>query len=97
MEIAYLIIGLFTGIVIGVLYSENKTDKSQPNIDTSHYVSKELYQSEKNRIENRFNVFGSSFFCIACLDFSSLILSPDRAIDFKLFLFMYFSDKSLSI
>ena len=51
MEIAYLIIGLFTGIVIGVLYSKNKTDKSQPNIDTSQYVSKELYQSEKNRIE----------------------------------------------
>ena len=51
MEIAYLIIGLFTGIVIGVLYSKNKTDKSLPNIDTSQYVSKELYQSEKNRIE----------------------------------------------
>ena len=51
MEIAYLIIGLFTGIVIGILYSKNKTDKSQPNIDTSQYVSKELYQSEKNRIE----------------------------------------------
>lgn len=51
MEIAYLIIGLFTGIVIGVLYSKTKTDKSQPNIDTSQYVSKELYQSEKNRIE----------------------------------------------
>ena len=51
MEIAYLIIGLFTGIVIGVLYSKNKTDKSQPNIDISQYVSKELYQSEKNRIE----------------------------------------------
>lgn len=51
MEIAYLIIGLFTGIVIGVLYSKNKTDKSQRNIDTSQYVSKELYQSEKNRIE----------------------------------------------
>lgn len=49
MEIAYLIIGLFTGIVIGVLYS--KTDKSQPSIDTSQYVSKELYQSEKNRTE----------------------------------------------
>ena len=51
MEIAYLIIGLFTGIVIGVIYSKNKTDKSQRNIDTSQYVSKELYQSEKNRIE----------------------------------------------
>jgi DNA recombination protein RmuC len=51
MEIAYLIIGLFIGIVIGVLYSKNKTDKSQPNIDISQYVSKELYQSEKNRIE----------------------------------------------
>lgn len=51
MEIAYLIIGLFTGIVIGVLYSKTKTDKSQPNIDTSQYVSKELYQSEKNRTE----------------------------------------------
>ena len=51
MEIVYLIIGLFTGIVIGVLYSKTKTDKSQRSIDTSQYVSKELYQSEKNRIE----------------------------------------------
>ena len=51
MEIVYLIIGLFTGIVIGVLYSKTKTDKSQSSIDTSQYVSKELYQSEKNRIE----------------------------------------------
>ena len=50
MEIVYLIIGLFTGIVIGVLYSKTKTDKSQRSIDTSQYVSKELYQSEKNRI-----------------------------------------------
>lgn len=51
MEIAYLIIGLFTGIIIGILYSKTKTDKSHPSIDTSQYVSKELYQSEKNRIE----------------------------------------------
>ena len=51
MEIAYLIIGLFTGIIIGVLYSKTKTDKSHPSIDTSQYVSKELYQSEKIRIE----------------------------------------------
>ena len=51
MEIAYLIIGLFTGIIIGVLYSKTKTDKIHPSIDTSQYVSKELYQSEKIRIE----------------------------------------------
>lgn len=51
MEIAYLVIGICTGIVIGVLYSKNKTNKNQPNIDIRQYVSKELYESEKNRIE----------------------------------------------
>ena len=51
MEILYLLIGLAAGISIGVLYSKNKAPKNGPNADLNKYVSKELYDSEKERSE----------------------------------------------
>ena len=51
MEILYLLIGLAAGISIGVLYSKNKAPKNGPNADLNKYVSKELYDSQKERSE----------------------------------------------
>ena len=51
MEILYLLIGLTAGVIIGVLYSKNKAPKNGQNADLNKYVSKELYDSEKERSE----------------------------------------------
>jgi len=51
MEILYLLIGLAAGVIIGVLYSKNKAPKNGQNADLNKYVSKELYDSEKERSE----------------------------------------------
>ena len=51
MEIVYLLIGLGTGISIGILYSKNKTPKNEQNLELDKYVPKELYASEKERSE----------------------------------------------
>ena len=51
MEILYLLIGLATGISIGVLYSKNKAALNGSNSDLNNYVGKELYTSEKERSE----------------------------------------------
>ncbi len=55
MEIIYLLIGLATGISIGVLYSKNKSAKKGFNSDLKNYVSKELYNSEKERSDKKEN------------------------------------------
>lgn len=55
MEILYLLIGLASGISIGVLYSKNKSAKNGFNSDLKHYVSKELYNSEKERSDKKEN------------------------------------------
>ena len=51
MEILYLLIGLAAGIIIGVLYSKNKSTPNRSNLDLNNYVAKELYTSEKERSE----------------------------------------------
>ena len=51
MEILYLLIGLAAGVIIGVLYSKNKAPKNRQNADLNKYVSKEFYDSEKERSE----------------------------------------------
>lgn len=51
MEILYLLIGLTAGVIIGVLYSKNKAPKNGQNAGLNKYVSKELYDSEKERSE----------------------------------------------
>ena len=51
MEIVYLLIGLGAGISIGVLYSKNKSPKNEKNQELDKYVSKELFESEKERSE----------------------------------------------
>lgn len=51
MELLYLLIGLASGISIGILYSKNKTPKNSTEINTDKYVSKELYAAEKERSE----------------------------------------------
>jgi len=51
MEILYLLIGLTAGIIIGVLYSKNKSAPNGSNSDLNNYVAKELYTSEKERSE----------------------------------------------
>ena len=51
MEILYLLIGLAAGVIIGVLYSKNKAPKNGQNADLNKYVSKEFYDSEKERSE----------------------------------------------
>ena len=51
MEILYLLIGLASGISIGVLYSKNKATPNRSNSDLNNYVAKELYTSEKERSE----------------------------------------------
>ena len=51
MEILYLFIGLAAGVIIGVLYSKNKAPKNGQNADLNKYVSKEFYDSEKERSE----------------------------------------------
>ena len=55
MEILYLLIGLATGIIIGVLYSKNKSAKNGFNSDLKNYVSKELYNYEKERSDKKEN------------------------------------------
>jgi len=50
MEMIYLLIGLGAGFCIGVLYTKSKTVKKSETIDLSGYVSKELYESEKQRL-----------------------------------------------
>jgi len=50
MEVIYLLIGLAAGISIGVLYSKSKTPKEATALDLSNYVSKELFDSEKQRL-----------------------------------------------
>ena len=50
MEVIYLLIGLVAGISIGVLYSKSKAPKEAAKVDLSNYVSKELYDSEKQRL-----------------------------------------------
>ena len=55
MEILYLLIGLATGISIGVLYSKNKSAKNGFNSDLKNYVSKELYNYEKERSDKKEN------------------------------------------
>ena len=51
MEILYLLIGLAAGIIIGVLYSKNKSTPNRSNLNLNNYVAKELYTSEKERSE----------------------------------------------
>lgn len=51
MEILYLLIGLLTGASIGVLYSKNKASKNSSPTDLINFVSKDLYDSEKERSE----------------------------------------------
>ena len=50
MEMIYLLIGLGAGFCIGVLYTKSKTVKKSETIDLSGYVSKELYEAEKQRL-----------------------------------------------
>ncbi len=50
MEMIYLLIGLGTGFCIGVLYAKSKTVKKSETLDLSGYVSKELYEAEKQRL-----------------------------------------------
>ncbi|MEZ7838176.1 MAG: DNA recombination protein RmuC [Flavobacteriales bacterium] len=50
MEVIYLLIGLGAGFSIGVLYTKSKTPKQTEPTDLSGYVSKELYESEKQRL-----------------------------------------------
>lgn len=49
MELIYLVIGLISGLFIGLLYAKVSERKSIK--DDSKYVSKDLYQSEKQRLE----------------------------------------------
>lgn len=49
MEILNLLIGLFTGVSIGILYSKNKVSKTTNQIDLNNYVSKDLFAAEKER------------------------------------------------
>ncbi len=51
MELLYLLIGLASGISIGILYSKNKAPKNSSDINPEKYVSKELYTAEKERSE----------------------------------------------
>jgi len=51
MEILYLLIGLLTGASIGVLYSKNTASKNSSPTDLSNFISKDLYESEKERSE----------------------------------------------
>ena len=51
MEILYLIIGLASGMSIGVLYNKNKHSYIGLNADIKNYVSKDLYTNEKERSE----------------------------------------------
>ena len=50
MEMIYLFIGLGSGFCIGVLYTKSKTVKKTETIDLSRYVSKDLYEAEKQRL-----------------------------------------------
>ena len=50
MEIIYLLIGLGAGFSIGVFYTKSKTSKQGETLDLSSYVSKLLYESEKQRL-----------------------------------------------
>lgn len=50
MDVIYLLIGLSAGFSIGVLYTKSKTPKQTEPTDLSGYVSKELYESEKQRL-----------------------------------------------
>jgi DNA recombination protein RmuC len=50
MEVIYLLIGLAAGFSIGALYTKSKTPKQTETTDLSGYVSKELYESEKQRL-----------------------------------------------
>ena len=50
MEVIYLLIGLGAGFSIGVLYTKSKAPKQTEPTDLSGYVSKELYESEKQRL-----------------------------------------------
>ena len=50
MEIIYLLIGLGAGFSIGVFYTKSKTTKQGETLDLSSYVSKVLYESEKQRL-----------------------------------------------
>ncbi len=50
MEIIYLLIGLGAGFSIGVFYTKSKTSKQGETLDLSSYVSKVLYESEKQRL-----------------------------------------------
>ena len=50
MEVIYLLIGLGAGFSIGALYTKSQTPKQTGTIDLSGYVSKELYESEKQRL-----------------------------------------------
>ena len=50
MEMIYLLIGLGAGFSIGVLYTKSKTPKQTETLDLSAYVSKVLYESEKQRL-----------------------------------------------
>ena len=50
MEVIYLLIGLGAGFSIGALYAKSKTPKQTETTDLSGYVSKELYESEKQRL-----------------------------------------------
>ena len=50
MEIIYLLIGLGAGFSIGVFYTKSKTPKQAETLDLSSYVSKVLYESEKQRL-----------------------------------------------
>ena len=50
MEMIYLLIGLGAGFCIGILYTKSKTVRKSETIDHSGYVSKELYEAEKQRL-----------------------------------------------
>jgi len=51
MEIVYLLTGLLTGFIMGVLYTRNKSQKNEEDKSKINFVSIELYQTEKNRVE----------------------------------------------
>ena len=51
MEIVYLLTGLLKGFIMGVLYTRNKSQKNEEDKSKINFVSIELYQTEKNRVE----------------------------------------------
>lgn len=55
MELLYLLIGLAAGLSIGIFYAKSNAKGQNTEADYSQYVSKDLYESEKERLENSTN------------------------------------------